>query len=156
MKIPYVIDNQRYRLADVLRELLAGHAGKSLDVATAYFTVGAFGMLREGLGTLGNFRMLLGADPRSAEQIGLRPEACALAARICGDIEREPFSEVTLPARFSLPMSTLSTLRFGPAVRSARGRCRVYLRRRRSALRWCVPYFGARIHTVCRFSRQLT
>jgi len=28
MKIPYVIDNQTHRLADVLNELLAGHAGK--------------------------------------------------------------------------------------------------------------------------------
>jgi len=83
-------------LADVLRELLAGHEGKSLDVATAYFTAGAFGMLKDGLGTLGNFRMLLGAEPRSAEQIGLRPDARALAARIRGDLEREPFSEATL------------------------------------------------------------
>lgn len=96
MNIPYVIDNQTYRLVDVLSELLAGHAGKSLDVATAYFTVGAFGMLREGLGTLGNFRLLLGAEPHTGEQIGLRPEARALAARIRGDIEREPFSEATL------------------------------------------------------------
>jgi phosphatidylserine/phosphatidylglycerophosphate/cardiolipin synthase-like enzyme len=96
MKIPYVIDNQTHRLVDVLSELLAGHAGKSLDVATAYFTVGAFGMLKDGLGTLGNVRMLLGAEPRSAEQIGLRPDARALAARIRGDIEREPFSEATL------------------------------------------------------------
>ena len=63
MKIPYVIDNQTHRLVDVLGRLLAGHAGKSLDVATAYFTAGAFGMLKDGLGTLGNFRMLLGAEP---------------------------------------------------------------------------------------------
>ena len=45
MKVPYVIDNQSHRLADVLRELLAGHSRKSLDMATAYFTVAAFGML---------------------------------------------------------------------------------------------------------------
>jgi hypothetical protein len=49
MKIPYVIDNQTHRLVVVLNELLAGHAGKSLNVATAYFTAGAFGMLKEGL-----------------------------------------------------------------------------------------------------------
>ncbi len=96
MKIPYVIDNQTYRLADVLRELLAGHAGKSLDVATAYFTVAGFGMLKDGLGALGDFRLLLGAEPHSGEQIGLRPNARALAARLRGDLEREPFSEATL------------------------------------------------------------
>ena len=81
MKIPYVIDNQTYRLVDVLRELLAGHAGKSLDVATAYFTVAAFDMLKDGLGTLGNFRLLLGAEPHTGEQIGLRPDARVLAAQ---------------------------------------------------------------------------
>ena len=96
MKIPYVIDNQTHRLADVLRELLAGHSRKSLDIATAYFTVAAFGMLRDGLAALGNFRLLLGAEPHSGEQIGLRPDARAFAARLRGDLEREPFSEATL------------------------------------------------------------
>ena len=40
MRIPYVIDNETHRLAEVLNEVLAGHAGRSLDIATAYFTVG--------------------------------------------------------------------------------------------------------------------
>jgi hypothetical protein len=35
MRIPYVIDNQKHRLADVLNGILGEHAGKSLDVATA-------------------------------------------------------------------------------------------------------------------------
>lgn len=39
MHIVYVIDNETHRLADVLNEVLAGHAGCSRDVATAYFTV---------------------------------------------------------------------------------------------------------------------
>lgn len=96
MKIPYVIDNQAHRLIDVLRDLLAEHAGKSLDIATAYFTASAFGLLKDGLAMVGNFRMLLGAEPHTAEQIGLRPDARALAARIRGDLEREAFSEATL------------------------------------------------------------
>jgi hypothetical protein len=96
MKTPYVIDNQTHRLVDVLNELLAGHAGRSFDVATAYFTVAAFAMLKEGLETLGNFRLLLGAEPHSGEQIGLRPDTRVLAARIRGDLEREPFSKATL------------------------------------------------------------
>jgi len=37
MNIPYVIDNQTHRLADVLNDLLADHADRSVDVATAYF-----------------------------------------------------------------------------------------------------------------------
>ena len=96
MKIPYVIDNQTYRLADVLREMLGEHTGKSLDIATAYFTAAAFGMLKDGLAALGNFRLLLGAEPYSGEQIGLCPDARALAACLRGDLEREPFCEATL------------------------------------------------------------
>ena len=39
MRIPYVIDNQTHRMADVLNPLLAEHKGRSLDVAMAYFTI---------------------------------------------------------------------------------------------------------------------
>ncbi len=45
MKLLYVIDNQTHRLADILKGLLAEHEGRSLDVATAYFTVGGFGLI---------------------------------------------------------------------------------------------------------------
>jgi hypothetical protein len=38
-RIPYVIDNQTFRLRDILVHLLAGHSGNSLDVATAHFNV---------------------------------------------------------------------------------------------------------------------
>ena len=63
MKIPYVIDNENHKLADVLGGLLVEHVGRSLDVATAYFTVGGFGLLQAGLHGLGNFRLLLGENP---------------------------------------------------------------------------------------------
>lgn len=46
MRIPYVIDNQTYKLADVLNAILAERAGNSLDIATAYFNVGGY-RLRE-------------------------------------------------------------------------------------------------------------
>ena len=72
--LPYVIDNQTFRLADILNGLLEEHKGRSLDVATAYFTAGGFGLVRNGLLSLGNLRLLLGAEPLSGEQIGLRPE----------------------------------------------------------------------------------
>ena len=45
MKLPYVIDNQSHVLADILKGLLTEHKGRSLDVATAYFTVGGFGLI---------------------------------------------------------------------------------------------------------------
>ena len=74
MRIPYVIDNQTHRMADVLNALLAEHKGRSLDVATAYFTIQGFRLLQAGLDGLGNFRLLLGAEPRTGEQAGLRPD----------------------------------------------------------------------------------
>ncbi len=72
MKLPYVINNQFHILVDILKGLLTEHKGRSLDVATAYFTVGGFGRLKEVLADLGNFRLLLGAEPRLSEQVGLR------------------------------------------------------------------------------------
>lgn len=96
MRIPYVIDNQSHKLADILSGLLAEHAGRSLDVATAYFTVGGFGFLQAGLCELGNFRLLLGAEPASGQQVGLRPEAKEVQRLLRKDLEDLPFDEKTL------------------------------------------------------------
>ena len=49
MRIPYVIDNQTHKLSDILNALLAEHIGHSLDVATAYFNVGAYRLLGKQL-----------------------------------------------------------------------------------------------------------
>src|SRR5229473_1873638 len=49
LTIPYVIDNQAHRMADVLNAILAQHGGKSMDVATAYLNVQGFWLLKEGL-----------------------------------------------------------------------------------------------------------
>jgi superfamily II DNA or RNA helicase len=96
MRIPYFIDNQSHRLADVLNGLLAEHRGRSLDSVTAYFTVGGFELLKDGLLGLGNFRLLLGAEPKSGEQLGLRPEADAVVGPIRKELEALPFDERTL------------------------------------------------------------
>jgi hypothetical protein len=52
MKIPYVIDNRNHLMVDILDAPLAEHKGRSLDVATAYFTVNGFGLVRAGLAEL--------------------------------------------------------------------------------------------------------
>ncbi|MFQ5853888.1 MAG: helicase, partial [Candidatus Binatia bacterium] len=96
MKIPYVIDNQSYRLSDILNGLLAEHKGRSLDVATAYFTVGGFGLVKEGLLNLGSLRLLIGAEPTTGQQIGLRPEPLVVKGLIRRDLEDLPFKEETL------------------------------------------------------------
>src|SRR5229473_2721171 len=96
MPLPYVIDNQTHRMGDVLSALLQEHVSKSLDLATAYFTVSGFGLLREGLLRLGNLRLILGAEPTTGEQIGLRPDAGIVKGLIRRDIESLPFDEKTL------------------------------------------------------------
>jgi len=93
MRIPYVIDNQNALLADVLNILLNSHKGMSLDVATAYFTIQGFRLLKEGLFDLGNFRMLLGTEPLRGEQIGLRPDQGIFKGLLRKDLEETPFSE---------------------------------------------------------------
>jgi superfamily II DNA or RNA helicase len=96
MKLPYVIDNQTHVLADILKVLLSEHQGRSLDVATAYFTVGGFGLIQEGLATLGNFRLLLGSEPTGGEQLGLRPDAAVVRGLVRRDLEQLAFDEKTL------------------------------------------------------------
>src|SRR5229473_7870506 len=96
MPLPYVIDNQTHRMGDVLSALLQEHVSKSLDVATAYFTVGGFGLLRDGLRALGNLRLILGAEPTTAEQIGLLPDPGVVKGLIRRDLEALPFDEKTL------------------------------------------------------------
>ena len=96
MRVPYVIDNQVHRLADILDALLREHKGRSLDIATAYFTVGGFRLIQEGLLSLGNLRLLLGAEPVSGEQVGLRPDAGIIKGSIRKDLEILPFDEKTL------------------------------------------------------------
>ena len=95
MHIPYVIDNQSHRMADVLCEILAGHGGKSLDAVTAYFNVRGFTLLQQGLQGLGSFRLLLGDEPRDGESVGLRPRA---ASRLVQELNAAPFDEATLRA----------------------------------------------------------
>jgi phosphatidylserine/phosphatidylglycerophosphate/cardiolipin synthase-like enzyme len=96
MTIPFVIDNQQHKMADVLNDLLRHHNGQSLDIATAYFNVGGWQLLRDGLNGLGNFRLLLGDEPEAGSDLGLR-EICAKPVKgLIRDLARENFNEATL------------------------------------------------------------
>ena len=57
MTTPFVIDYQQHKMADVLNNVLRNHIGHSLDIATAYFNVGGWQLLRDGLNGLGNIRL---------------------------------------------------------------------------------------------------
>lgn len=96
MHIPYVIDNQTQKLADVLNAILREYTGCSLDIATAYFSVSGYRELRDAMAGLGSFRLLLGAQPKEGGDIGLRPDTRVLRAALRSDLEREPFSEAVL------------------------------------------------------------
>src|SRR5947209_6124843 len=96
MPVPFVIDNQQHRLADGLNALLAESAGKPLDIATAYFTISGYRLVKQGLHQVGAFRLLLGAEPHSGADAGLKPNAETLKMRLQGDLEAEPFNKATL------------------------------------------------------------
>ena len=87
MNLPYVIDNREHILADVLNRLLRHDDVHALDVATAYFNIGGFDLLQEGLEELDSFRLLLGAEPGSGDDIGLQ---------VRRDLDAAPYDEATL------------------------------------------------------------
>jgi hypothetical protein len=95
--IPFVIDNDEHRLSDVLNVLLEDSGERPVDIATAYFAISGYRLLRDRLHPVGAFRLLIGSDPQTGRDIGLTPtDRQALEARLRGDLEAEPFSEETL------------------------------------------------------------
>jgi superfamily II DNA or RNA helicase/HKD family nuclease len=96
MLIPFVIENQQHRMADALNELLAQSVGRPLDIATAYFAISGYRLIKDKLHQVGAFRLILGAEPQAGVDVGLRPDAEALKKRLQGDLEVEPFNEATL------------------------------------------------------------
>lgn len=94
--IPYVIENQAHKLADVLNSILASYPESSLDIATAYFSVSGYRELRARLDSLSSFRLLLGFEPQEGKDVGLRPDNRVLAAALRGDLEQLPYNEQTL------------------------------------------------------------
>src|SRR5712691_2449611 len=94
MITPFVIDNQQHKMAGVLNDLLAHYQGHSLDVATAYFNVGGWQLLRDGLNGLGNFRLLLGDEPEAGSDLGLREIGAKPVKGLIRDLARENFYDL--------------------------------------------------------------
>src|SRR5689334_699692 len=95
MQIPFVIDNQQHKMADVLNAVLAEHGGRALDIATAYFNVGGWALLQAGLQQLGQFRLLLGAEPETGADLGLREAAAQPVRGLIRDLAASPFNPAT-------------------------------------------------------------
>ncbi len=94
--IPFVIDNQQHKMSDVLNELLRQHRGRSLDIATAYFNVGGWQLLRHELANLGNVRLLLGDEPEAGLELGLREVGAKPVRGLIRDLAGANFNEQTL------------------------------------------------------------
>jgi superfamily II DNA or RNA helicase len=93
LQIPYVIDNIETRLADVLNSLLERKSGQRIDIASAYFSIRGFELLRDNLWNVANFRLLLGDQPDTGADVGLRPNSAAYLRK---ELNAEPFNEATL------------------------------------------------------------
>src|SRR6266550_6778915 len=96
MNIPFVIDNQQHKMAEVLNDLLHHHKNHSLDIATAYFNVGGCQLLRDGLNGLGTVRLLLGDEPEAGFDLGLREVGAKPVKGLIRDLAKETFNEKTL------------------------------------------------------------
>jgi phosphatidylserine/phosphatidylglycerophosphate/cardiolipin synthase-like enzyme len=94
--IPFVIDNQQYTMRDVLNSLLVRHQGHALDIATAYFNVGGWQLLREGMDGLSSFRLLLGDEPEVGADLGLREAGAKPVKGLIRELDEASFNEKTL------------------------------------------------------------
>ena len=92
LHIPYVIDNIEHQLAKVLNDLLHRQKGQDVDIATAYFSIRGYQLVRHTLTDVRYFRLLIGDDPQAAEEIGLRPDAKAYLRH---ELNAEPLSQDT-------------------------------------------------------------
>lgn len=92
MRIPYVIDNVETRLADVLNYLLQRQTGQKVDIATAYFSVRGYDLIREPLSSVRHFRLLLGDNLQEPGDVGLQPNSRAYLRH---ELNAEPLNEAT-------------------------------------------------------------
>jgi hypothetical protein len=91
MGLPFSIDNQTISAAEVLNSLLAQGRGSPVDIASAYFSISGWKLLKTGLHGVGAMRLLLGSEPATGADIGLRADQ-GLASELAG----MAFSEATL------------------------------------------------------------
>lgn len=91
-RIPYVIDNIAISLAEVLNQLLAAEAQPQVDIATAYFSIRGYELLRATLPGVRRLRLLLGDNPQDGGAVGLRPDA---RAYLRNELNAEPLTQAT-------------------------------------------------------------
>jgi len=83
MYIPQkVIDNSKMTLAKFLSEVLKSSKDSNLDIATAFFNIKAYELIKEEINGLKHFRLLLGKSPELNEKI-------TLGERLLNDVKEE-------------------------------------------------------------------
>jgi hypothetical protein len=83
MYIPQkVIDNSKITLANFLSEVMKSFKDSNLDIATAFFNIKAYELIKEEIKGLKYFRLLLGKSPELNEKI-------TLGERLLNDIKEE-------------------------------------------------------------------
>lgn len=70
--LPFTLDNQAHCTADALRRLAAHCRDCPVDIATAFFSVSGYRLLKDELDAVGAFRLLLGHEPTEGSEIGVR------------------------------------------------------------------------------------
>lgn len=58
-----IIDNKKRTMGSYLNEVLKTNPNANFDVATAFFEVGAYSILKNNIGSVKHFRLLLGKSP---------------------------------------------------------------------------------------------
>jgi|Deesub1362A_J573_1020465.scaffolds.fasta_scaffold02208_6 SNF2 family DNA or RNA helicase len=93
LSIPDLVDNGKYKLADVLRAALAQSQDPRLDVVTAFFNLKGLEALEPEVHALARLRLLLGKEQEQAFVVGERllaelEDAAARGEVTAGEIER--------------------------------------------------------------------
>ncbi len=94
--IPYIIDNRKHQMVDVLNDILSDHEGRSLDIATAYFSISGYDLLRENMDMLGSFRLLIGSEVEKGSQVGLHDVNNVVKGLLTEELNSLPFNEQRL------------------------------------------------------------
>lgn len=64
MPLSFSVDNQTSYAVDVLRSLLTASHGCPVDIASAYFSISGWKLLKDGLHSAGALRLFLGSEPK--------------------------------------------------------------------------------------------
>ena len=72
MKIPDIIDNDKLKVFQAINEILK--QPQCADFASGYFNVGGYKLIKDNIGNVTKFRLLLGREPAATSTIRITGE----------------------------------------------------------------------------------